>query len=562
MRAPAFFASRMRQRMTERNVRTLVRFGVVLVGMVAAYSVIFHFLMAREGRDFSWITGVYWALTVMSTLGFGDITFEGDLGRLFSLVVLLSGIVFLLVLLPFTFIEFFYEPWIEARAEARVPRTVPATLEGHVVLTLFGPIATALIEKLERYRYPYVVVLPELEEALHLDDAGIRVVVGELDDPETYERVRAEHAALIATTRTDVENTTVVFTARSLTTQVPIVATAREQASVEVLNLAGCSRVLRLGEMMGEQLARRTSGTEVSHVIGRIDDLLIADANAAETPLVGRRAGEANPDELGGVNVVGVWERGDFRVAQPDTPIHAGSVLVLAGSALQLADFDAICRQERPAPSAPRVVIIGGGRVGRATSRALEERGTEWRIVEQLSERIRDRERYVLGSAVEGDTLKRAGIDDATTVVITPRDDETNIYLAIYCRLLRPDIQIISRATLERSVAALHRAGSDFVVSYASLGANAIFNLLKRSDLLMVAEGLDVFKLAVPAKLAGKRIDEADIRSRTGCSVIGLDANGSTVINPGPDAVLETGAEIVLIGTVEAENQFLSLFAD
>jgi transaldolase / glucose-6-phosphate isomerase len=37
----------------------------------------------REGREHSWITGVYWTLTVMSTLGFGDITFETDLGRLF-----------------------------------------------------------------------------------------------------------------------------------------------------------------------------------------------------------------------------------------------------------------------------------------------------------------------------------------------------------------------------------------------------------------------------------------------------------------------------------------------
>jgi len=39
----------------------------------------------------------------MSTLGFGDITFSSDLGRIFSLIVLLTGIVYLLVMLPFTF---------------------------------------------------------------------------------------------------------------------------------------------------------------------------------------------------------------------------------------------------------------------------------------------------------------------------------------------------------------------------------------------------------------------------------------------------------------------------
>ncbi|MDZ7696302.1 MAG: potassium channel family protein [Deltaproteobacteria bacterium] len=67
----------------KRNLRQLFKFLVVLVCLITFYSVLFHFLMAYEGKDYSWITGVYWALTVMTTLGFGDITFYTDLGRLF-----------------------------------------------------------------------------------------------------------------------------------------------------------------------------------------------------------------------------------------------------------------------------------------------------------------------------------------------------------------------------------------------------------------------------------------------------------------------------------------------
>ena len=55
----------------------------------------------------------------MTTLGFGDITFTSDIGRLFSIVVLLSGVVFLLVMLPFLFIRLFYAPWLEARVRLR-----------------------------------------------------------------------------------------------------------------------------------------------------------------------------------------------------------------------------------------------------------------------------------------------------------------------------------------------------------------------------------------------------------------------------------------------------------
>ena len=85
---PSLFLHFVRNRASRRNLRTLAQFFLLLVSMVALYSVGFHFLMAWEGKEYSWITGVYWTLTVMSTLGFGDITFHTDLGRIFSIMVL------------------------------------------------------------------------------------------------------------------------------------------------------------------------------------------------------------------------------------------------------------------------------------------------------------------------------------------------------------------------------------------------------------------------------------------------------------------------------------------
>ncbi len=144
---------------------------------------------------------------------------------------------------------------------------------------------------------------------------------------------------------------------------------------------------------------------------------------------------------------------------------------------------------------------------------------------------------------------------------MTTHDDDTNVYLSIYFRRLRPDVRLISRATEDRKVATLHRAGCDFVYSYASMGANTLFNLLKRSDILMVAEGLDVFKVKLPAALAGKTIAQTAIREETGCSIVAIDADtDGTVINPSADTVLVADTEIVLIGTVEAESKFLKMF--
>jgi Trk K+ transport system NAD-binding subunit len=247
-----------------------------------------------------------------------------------------------------------------------------------------------------------------------------------------------------------------------------------------------------------------------------------------------------------------------FETARPESILHESTVLVLAGTREQLERFDERYRTYR-ASDAP-TVIIGGGRVGRSAARMLTERGLDYRIVEQDPEVASGSDEFVVGNAAELEVLKEAGIDDAPTVIITTHDDDINVYLTIYCRRLRPDIQIISRVALGRSISALHRAGADFVMSYASLGANAIFEYLERGDSLMVTEGLDILKFPMPASLAGRTMAEAGIRRRTGCTVVALEVNGETEVTLDPTKPLPADAEIILIGSAEGQSRFLKTF--
>ncbi|MFP6590742.1 MAG: NAD-binding protein, partial [Candidatus Latescibacterota bacterium] len=205
-------------------------------------------------------------------------------------------------------------------------------------------------------------------------------------------------------------------------------------------------------------------------------------------------------------------------------------------------------------------IIIGAGRVGLATARALERRGVDYRIVEQDPARVQDDGKYVGGSAAELEVLQRAGMKSAPAVVITTRDDDTNVYLAIYCRKLRPDLQIIARANDERNIGTLHRTGTDFVMSYASMGASAVANMLKGSSTLMIAEGLELFRLPVPEVLTRQSIAESSLRSLTGCTVVAVCGNDGMEVNPDPTVPLPKGVEVVLIGSVEGERKFLQLF--
>jgi Trk K+ transport system NAD-binding subunit len=544
----------------ERNTWVLARFFIVLAVMVVIYSTLFHFLMILEKKEYSWITGLYWTLTVMSTLGFGDITFSTDLGKAFSIVVLMSGVVFLLTMLPFTFIQFFYLPWLEAQTKAKAPRNLPHDTKDHVILITYDPVMKNLAQKLRQYHHEYAILVQDVQQALELQDMDLKVAVGELDDPQTYRQLQVANAALVVANVDDMMNANIAFTIREISKTVRIAANADLDDSVDILELAGSTHVFQFTKMLGHSLARRVLGsTAVANVIGRFDSLLIAEAPAMKTPLVGKTIRQSQLRETMGINVVGVWERGQFIIPTPQTHISTTTVLLLAGSEGQFQQFDEAFGkgQKSQAP----ILILGGGRVGQAAGDALRERDIDYRIVERSQQLIKD-EHYIYGSAADINTLRQAGIDKAPSVLITTHDDPTNIYLTIYCRRLSPGIQIISRANRERNISKLHTAGSDLVMSYASLAANTILHLLKPDELLMLAEGLNIFRAAIPSTYVGKSLAESQIRSQTGCNVIAVCGQDGTYPSPDPTHQFSESNELILIGTAEAERRFFEMHAD
>jgi voltage-gated potassium channel len=548
-----------RRRIIRRNLRTLAGLLAVFALIVIAYSALFQIAMLHEGQTHSWLDGFYWTMETMTTLGYGDIVFQSAAGRLFSVLVVGTGIVFLLILLPFSFVQFFYAPWLEARDAARAPRELAPDTVGHVILVAYGPVEAALIGRLRRFAMPYVVVVPDVAEALALHDQGVRVMIGDRDDPDTYRRARVDHAALVAATLADSANTNVVLTVREASASVPIVATAAWETSVDLLRHAGCQQVVQLGELLGRSMARRISGRGGrSHVIGQLDDLLIAEAAAAHTTLVGHTLRDVKLRERLNVNVAGVWERGRYVLATPETRITPDTLLLLSGSQADLDAYDAAIHGDRPAPDF--AVIIGGGRVGRAASRGLTAAGIEHRIVERRIERVHEPGRYVTGDATDPAVLAEAGLDRAGSVAVTTHDDDANVYLTLYCRRLRPDMQILSRATQERNVSTLRRAGADYVLSYVPMEANAIFDVLRRGNLMLAAEGLDVFTVPVPRALEGRTIAESGLRDATGCNVLAVRRDGGRAAPPDPATPLQSGMQLVLVGEPDAERAFFERY--
>jgi Trk K+ transport system NAD-binding subunit len=136
-----------------------------------------------------------------------------------------------------------------------------------------------------------------------------------------------------------------------------------------------------------------------------------------------------------------------------------------------------------------------------------------------------------------------------------------NIFLAIYCRKLNPDVRIISRITHERNLEAIHRAGADFVLSYNSLGVKSLLALLHHREPVVLGEGADLFTVPVPPSLAGKSLAVSAIGARTGLHVIAIQADGKVLTNPPAESELPSGGELVVIGTGEQRAAYSRLFS-
>src|SRR4029077_15850309 len=115
------------------------------------------------------------------------------------------------------------------------------------------------------------------------------------------------------------------------------------------------------------------------------------------------------------------------------------------------------------------VIVCGYGRTGVQVVRDLEQAHHAYVVVEfnpaPLEDVRRDERLCVVGDAANDEGLPRAGIEHARALVSAVDSDERNVYIVLTARSLRPELFIVARSSYPDSIAKLHRAGANRVVS-------------------------------------------------------------------------------------------------
>lgn len=551
-----FFRGRAKQ-----NLKVLFYYGAFLVCLVLLYATIFDLLMWKvEGRDFSFIASIYWVITVMTTLGFGDITFTHDIGYLFSFIVTLSGVVFLLIILPFGLISLFLAPWIAQRMHYQPSQELPEETAGHVLIFGIDPITRCLIRKLNNRNIPFVVVTPNYEQALRLEEQeNINVVYGLPTDRSVLEKVRVSQARYVIANLSDPENANICLTVRAMA-KTPIATIANDPDHSELLKLAGANQVIPLPRIVGRYLATRaTTCGSLAHVLDSFGALQIAEIPVYGTPFASKTLGEACIRQQTGLAVVAIWERGNLSFPTNETILHPEALMILAGTKTQLERLEVLTGERT---TEDLVFILGHGRIGCAAAKFLERKPVPFVLFDQHDNPDCTDHVVIIGDATSRNLLKKSGIDWAHGVIITTNSDDTNIFLTLSSRHSNPHMRIVARANDDANVEQLYAAGADFVVSNASVGANILSNILESRESIFLTEGITVFRRKLPPELVGKSIHDSQIRQRTGCSIVALEAAGcgEYLIVPPPEKILREDMVLILIGSPQQEELFSSTF--
>ncbi|WP_254527758.1 cation:proton antiporter [Natrinema gelatinilyticum] len=209
-----------------------------------------------------------------------------------------------------------------------------------------------------------------------------------------------------------------------------------------------------------------------------------------------------------------------------------------------------------------RVLIIGGGRVGRSLSERLEARGENVVLIEEdraVLEQLRNdgftaRE----GDGTDVEVLRTAGAENARIVVAATGDDDVNLLVAQLAQS-NFDVQtVIARANNPSNAAAFEDLGVE-TISAAESTAWAIDNVIERPALSNWMSELgrsgDVQEIEVTDEdLVGKQISDIDGELPNGVLIALVSRDGISEV-PSPDVELQRGDHITLIGRTESVRE-------
>ena len=238
--------------------------------------------------------------------------------------------------------------------------------------------------------------------------------------------------------------------------------------------------------------------------------------------------------------------------------IIEGELVGVLGRRRMQRSIDALC---------DHFIICGYGRMGKVVARELAAAGMPLVVVDAAPDRVAEAEARghlcIRGDATSEEVLERAGIVRARGLLSCVGSDADNLYITLTARGLNPQLFIIARTASEEAERKLRWAGANRTVSPHLLGGMRMAQAILQPHLVDFNEGttarqsaelqMEEVEVRPGSWLAGRTVREANLRGEFGLLIITVKRpDGTMIINPPPEARLEEGDLLIVIGEREA----------
>lgn len=206
--------------------------------------------------------------------------------------------------------------------------------------------------------------------------------------------------------------------------------------------------------------------------------------------------------------------------------------------------------------AAKRVMIVGGGNIGRRLAKNLEQRyqvklidhnkQNSQRLAAELSKTL-----VLFGDATDGDLLQAENVEDMDVFCALTNDDEDNIMAALLAKKMgaRKVIALINRSAY---VDLVESGRIDIAISPAQATIGSLLAHVRRGDMAVVhslrrgaAEALEAVAHgdASTSKVVGRRVEEISLPKG---ATIGAIVRGEQVLIAHHDTVIESEDHVII----------------